>query len=386
MALDFLTLYVIILLNSLSFAIVWLVIACTYRSMKAARFWLAALVMTCVSGPLLVSADGNEAITYVGLTLVAGSFAVMWQGVRVFHHQPPFWLAVVAIVAATFAALNIFGPQQEAINIIAAISQIGPVSFAMVALLRERPRYIGVYVAACAAGVLILGQGAEAITNALRLSGLMTIDAYYSVAAWFLVCAVIGGSVWNLGFLLMASDRFRAELRLLATRDDLTNLPNRRGLREKIAICEKSVRRKRTSAVLMMIDLDRFKNINDRFGHAAGDAALAHIGRVILSRLRDDDVLARIGGDEFCVLLPHTKLKTASTIAKRLIEAIASTPLEWKGCRVDLSASIGLSEWKPESSITLAEILPLADAAMFGSKRERNNSAPSTTVNLQLAG
>src|SRR5690606_14525499 len=133
---------------------------------------------------------------------------------------------------------------------------------------------------------------------------------YLSVAGWFLICGIIGGSIWNLGLLVMSVDQLRSELRALAKRDDLTGLPNRRGLRAKIILGEKSVRRKQSAAVLMMIDLDRFKAVNDRYGHAAGDAALVHLAGVAGAVLRDDDVLARVGGDEFCVLLPHTNRET----------------------------------------------------------------------------
>lgn len=94
----------------------------------------------------------------------------------------------------------------------------------------------------------------------------------------------------------MTTDRLRAELLALATRDELTGLPNRRALRERITLFEKSARRKGGNVGVLMIDLDKFKDINDAHGHAAGDAALVHVVSVTRSVLRDNDFLARIGG------------------------------------------------------------------------------------------
>src|SRR5690606_28220549 len=147
--------------------------------------------------------------------------------------------------------LTMLGISQEAVNLIAAISQIAPVALVINALMSMQQRRTGVFVAALAAIIIVIGQGAEAGSNLLRLTGQLSSEGYYEVAAWFLVCAVIGGSVWNLGFLLMVVDRLRSELQALATHDDLTNLLNRRGLRERITFCEKSVMRKQGAAVLM---------------------------------------------------------------------------------------------------------------------------------------
>ena len=369
MKLDFNTLYVIILLNSVSFAFVWAVFAIAYRSLTAARYWLLALVMTSMSGPLLVAGEDSQFLTYLGMTLVSGSFAINWQGIRVFYGSQPDWGTVALIVGGSLAAMYFFGESREADNVVFAVSQIVPVSLAIFTLLRARPRYLGSYVAAVAAAMVVIGQGAETVTNLLRLSGLMSTDKYYEIAAWFLVCAIIGGSVWSLGFLIMATDRFRAELRALASRDELTGLPNRRSFYEQLKLCEESVENRNKTAAVLMIDLDRFKAINDRFGHAAGDAAIIHVAKVASGEIRNHDVLARLGGDEFCILMPNTDLEAASIIAKRLNEAITSTPLIHDGNLIPISASIGLAQWQPDTELGLMETLDQADTAMFGTKR-----------------
>ncbi|WMT92667.1 GGDEF domain-containing protein [Pelagibacterium sp. H642] len=378
MQLDFITLYVIILLNSASFAAVWALIAYSYRSMAAARYWLAALLMTCASGPMLFLGEGGP-LGFTGLSFVAGSFATMWQGLRVFRGHRFDGRPVVILMVCTMVGLLAIGSSQEAVNLVAAVSQIVPVSLALAMLWTAKPRSGGTLVAATAALIVILGQGGEAVANLLRLLGMLSSAIYYDFAAWFLVCAIIGGSVWNLGFLLMVADRLRSNLVDLATRDDLTGLLNRRGLRERMLLCEKAARRDKASAVLMMIDLDKFKSINDRHGHAAGDAALIHIAGLTRSVLRENAVLARVGGDEFCVLLPHTSKVEAGRMAMRLTDAIKWSPLQWNDRPIKLSASIGVAEWSPGGSLSLFESLERADELMFWSKRN-NHSA------LDLAG
>lgn len=385
MKLDFLTLYIVIMLNALSFAIVWGIIAWAYGTMLAARYWLSALVTILAGGLLLMSGDDSVFLFPLGQALIAGGFALMWQGIRVFYGRRPLIAMVAVIFVAVLLPATIFGGNRPMVNIIAAGGQIVAVGLAIGALVKAPQNYIGTLVAVAAAGILILGQGAEAIANTLLLTGHLTRSEYLSVAGWFLICGIIGGSIWNLGLLVMSVDQLRSELRALAKRDDLTGLPNRRGLRAKIILCEKSVRRKQSAAVLMMIDLDRFKAVNDRYGHAAGDAALVHLAGVAGAVLRDDDVLARVGGDEFCVLLPHTNRETASAIASRLGDAIAAHPLSWKGERIALSASIGLNEWRPEMAFGLADSLLYADAELLDKKRRGRQGIGVTEAAFAIA-
>lgn len=378
MKLDFTTLYVVILLNSVGFAVIWAMVSYSYRTVVSARYWFAALLMTCLSGPLLVLGEGSRLLTYVGILLTVASFAAIWQGVRIFNGRQPQWGRVTALLFTSASTMAMFGSSREADNIIFAVSQLVPVVLTIVALLMFERRSVGVWVAVASGGVLVLGQGAETITNVLQLTGTMTTDDYYSVAAWFLVCAIIGASVLNLGLLLIVTDRLRAELYSLATRDDLTGLPNRRALRERIALVEKSAKRKSENAVVMMIDLDHFKEINDRYGHDAGDTALVHIAGILKSLLREFDFLARVGGDEFCILLPNTDTELATAIASRLNEEITRQRMHWHGGKISVPASIGFSEWRPGSEIRLSESLSLADNEMFSTKRRgRSNQYAS---------
>src|SRR5207248_1948547 len=112
----------------------------------------------------------------------------------------------------------------------------------------------------------------------------------------------------------------------LALQDDLTGVGNRRHLLQRLTDeCTRSDRSGETFA-LLVIDLDGFKAINDTHGHAAGDACLQHFTLMAQTRLRSGDLLARTGGDEFCVVLPASTLREGAMIARRILDVCATTP------------------------------------------------------------
>ena len=132
---------------------------------------------------------------------------------------------------------------------------------------------------------------------------------------------------WNFGFVLMAMDRLRNEVADLALLDDLTGVGNRRHLLQRLT--EECARSERSGEPfsLLVIDLDGFKAINDTHGHAAGDACLQHFTLMAQTRLRPGDMLARTGGDEFCIVLPSSTLREGAMIARRILECLP------RGCR-----------------------------------------------------
>jgi len=380
MKLDFTTLFVVILLNSVGFAIVWAVISVSYRSLHAARYWFAALAMTCLSGPALLLGESSRFWNYSGNLLVVFSFGLLWQGARVFFNRPPLWRTLHLLLLASALSMIALGANRQADNVIFAVSQMIPMGMAIFTLMTAGRRQTGTWIAASACALLMLGQGSEAATNMLRLAGVMSAETYYEYASWFLACAIIGASVLNLGFLLMAVDRLRSELHHLATRDELTGLPNRRAMAERLTLIEKRAKRLQQDVSVLMMDLDRFKQINDDYGHPAGDAALRHVASVAAKTLREADFLARIGGDEFCILLTDADLETASQIAGRLAESVSATPFYWRGVQAPLAASIGVNHWNPASGTHLADSLTDADDDLLRTKRDSRDHGPPSAA------
>ena len=155
----------------------------------------------------------------------------------------------------------------------------------------------------------------------------------------------------------------------LAEKDSLTLLYNHGAFHEKLAIeLERASRYNRPMAVIMM-DLDGFKEINDSYGHIAGDRVLAMVAAVLGAHLRKTDIAARYGGDEFAVILPEADLSSAAVIAGRIAEGIAAIRMDVdRGDAIAFTASIGYAVCGPESG-DRDQILGIADRLMYDSKR-----------------
>ena len=143
----------------------------------------------------------------------------------------------------------------------------------------------------------------------------------------------------------MAIDRLRNEVADLALLDDLTGVGNRRHLLQRLS--EECARSERSGEpfALLVIDLDGFKAINDTHGHAAGDACLQHFTLMAQTRLRPGDMLARTGGDEFCIVLPASTLREGAMIARRMLEVCREDAAACAGGDIPISLSIGVAQW-----------------------------------------
>jgi diguanylate cyclase (GGDEF)-like protein len=149
------------------------------------------------------------------------------------------------------------------------------------------------------------------------------------------------------------------QLDLLAHEDSLVHLPNRRGFMRALERLIDRVSRYREKAALLFVDLDGLKLINDSFGHQAGDEALVQVARLLVGGVRKSDVVARIGGDEFAILLGHADEESAHETASRLIDVIAGSDFTHDGDNLPLSVAIGASainaEDTPETAMARAD-------------------------------
>jgi diguanylate cyclase (GGDEF)-like protein len=152
-----------------------------------------------------------------------------------------------------------------------------------------------------------------------------------------------------------------------ARRDRLTGLVNRS---ELDAVMSRQGGAKTGS--LIYADFDRFKALNDTLGHPAGDAALIHFARIIQDQIRSEDAAARIGGEEFAVWLPGTKLEDGIGIAERIRIRLSTAPWDWQGRAWPLTASFGVAG-TPETSHSLANLAAQADAALYVAKNSGRN-------------
>ncbi|RMF69849.1 MAG: GGDEF domain-containing protein [Alphaproteobacteria bacterium] len=158
-------------------------------------------------------------------------------------------------------------------------------------------------------------------------------------------------------------------LESLAQTDELTGLLNRRGLLQFLQRALASARRHRECGVIGYLDLDNFKGINDTHGHQTGDRLLRHIGRLIRMQTRLEDAAARVGGDEFVVVLARCSLRAGTRRLQRLRSTLAARPFRDGDIVIPAQASLGIVAFDGESS--LDALLARADEAMYADKRLR---------------
>jgi diguanylate cyclase (GGDEF)-like protein len=151
--------------------------------------------------------------------------------------------------------------------------------------------------------------------------------------------------------------------------DSLTDALNRRGFERELKRSLAYVKRYGTSAALVYVDLDEFKPVNDRHGHAAGDVVLKAVAAALLRSVRASDVVARLGGDEFAVLLWNVSGEAAAAKAAALEDAVYATPVQWRASTLVVGASAGVALLGALDAP--ADVLARADAAMYARKAER---------------
>jgi len=182
--------------------------------------------------------------------------------------------------------------------------------------------------------------------------------------------ALLEASVTDLRQALLVADGLRRELREQAIRDPLTGLFNRRFLEECLNHEVSRALRAGTSLSLVMFDMDKFKHLNDTFGHAAGDVVLREVGRLLLANVRAADMACRYGGDEFIIVMPGASLEAALRKASRLRELILGLHPVFHAMNLPpIECSMGVAAF-PEHGKSAVLLLEAADSALYRAKKE----------------
>lgn len=211
--------------------------------------------------------------------------------------------------------------------------------------------------------------------------------------------ADIASHVWNMqkslisiGMILVMLEEQISTNRWLALHDELTGLPNRRAFEDHLAVALERCRRTGSTLALFMLDLDGFKQINDNFGHQAGDQVLRHVATALRERLHGFDSFARLGGDEFTLITCNPMMMGSVEDLSDSIRNAIESPMEYDDHKLKVSASIGIAIY-PDDAADSTRLLRIADLRMYSVKQKRTplrhirlDSVPSLTASGRFRG
>jgi diguanylate cyclase (GGDEF)-like protein len=211
----------------------------------------------------------------------------------------------------------------------------------------------------------------------ITIAGFLAWASVFAVAPWiaaFLPTIHVENEVWNLpkfvvaiGMILLLLEDQIEHNRHLALHDHLTGLPNRRLYQDRLAFALERARRSEAQAALLVVDLDRFKQVNDTMGHHIGDLVLQHVATVFSERVRRSDTVARTGGDEFSIILEEPTSREAAFRVGETLKEILAEPLLLCGKEVRIGASVGIAVF-PDDASEMEALCVAADLRMYDAK------------------
>jgi diguanylate cyclase len=224
----------------------------------------------------------------------------------------------------------------------------------------------------------------------ITVAGFLAWASVFAVAPWlqaFMPNVHVESEVWNLpkylvavGMILVLLEDQIQHNRHLALHDHLTGLPNRRLYQDRLTIAIERARRSDAQAALLVVDLDRFKQVNDTMGHHVGDLVLQHVAAMFSARVRRSDTVARTGGDEFSIILEEPTSRADAIRVGEALKLILDEPMQLEGKQVRVGASIGIAIF-PDDADEMEPLCVAADLRMYGAK----NHSASTSRDIEPA-
>ncbi|GIX37286.1 MAG: hypothetical protein KatS3mg127_0525 [Silanimonas sp.] len=338
--------------------------------------WAQALVLQGLGwGAFVMRGQWPDAVTAMlaNLLLLAG-MQRLDHAIGLYFARPVPWRRELALLGAGFAWLLLVlwvAPDYTLRLVGMTVLLAVPLLHAIATLLRRgrRPyppalRIVVLFLALLVA-VLLLRALKQLFGTPVE-----SIVAHDPVQIALHLTATLAPVATALGFVLMVASRLQAELAEAADTDPLTGLANRRRVE---ALARPWVEDPEGALSALMIDVDHFKRVNDQYGHDAGDEALVWLGSHLRVQARASDLVGRLGGEEFVILLPGTRLAEALGLAERLRATVAATPADLGGgIEWPLTISIGVAERLPGDT-EVRSLLRRADDAMYEAKRSGRN-------------
>ncbi|ANN71942.1 GGDEF domain-containing protein [Bordetella bronchialis] len=366
---------VLLILTALTNCLMLVVLGSLARSGIAGireAIWGAGLVFVSLIGFAAQAALPPILGVVLANFLMAAGVAYFYASVLLFFGRAVPRKALATAVAATTLGIVLFWYVWRDTNTrILVVSILHCVLMAAIGLAiqrgrpRDRPGYPYLF-ALSVAWFESIGHGVRGVLYGVRWEVMPMLATDTPLHLIFLSIGVLVVPSLTLGMVLMVHDRMLAERESEANTDSLTGTLSRKAW---WLLAEKTMARamrgdQRLS--LLMLDIDRFKNVNDTHGHALGDAVLKHFGRVAAAALRQEDILGRLGGEEFAVLFPDTRIDAAAFATTRLLDAVRGSGCPHGERTIAYTFSGGLVEWDGEES--MEALVQRADRALYAAK------------------
>ena len=334
-----------------------------------ALFWAAL-----ASGLLLYVPPwpSGHALRNLGDLLIIGALVLQHRGLARFWGQPSGdrrWLALL-LLAAGVIGLSLSQPQGHGWRVATVCVGVAVMMLASARLVWqqgrvETPQFAPAMAAAYGLLATVLLVRAVQVLQHVGPAK-VSIDAPGRTSLVLVILVLFVGGAINLAQIRLALGRVLVRLRAQAQSDALTGTANRRGLLQGLQTMHAQARAGGPGYAVLMVDADHFKAINDRHGHAVGDRVLQRVAQVLRDGLRAGDLVARWGGEEFCVLLPRTGLADAQALATRLVLQMAA------GREPPITVSIGVAEARAAGE-SAEDVIRRADAALYQAKQRGRN-------------
>lgn len=369
-------LYVLAIQMALSGAVWWVSALVLALSRPVARYW-AGFCLMCLVAALASSAEAGPRhalpVALSNLAATAG-FICVARGVALFLGRRLGWALDIGALLAVLGC----GLVDIAVGMDPFYRSAGIAAVLMVVLLRGAVVSWGRMRAEFGAVLALLVSGPMALAAALFCWRILTSTWWRpeermlpmsadSATNWLTMLALLTmATVFNMALAFMVVTRLVRRLEHLSTHDSLTGLMNRRALLGALETEQGRVRRGAPGWALMLMDVDHFKRVNDEHGHGVGDEVLRQIGKALRESSRELDTVARMGGEEFCVLAPMTDLHGAALLAERLRRAVTEEATLPGLSPVTISVGVALA--LPQVAETEEQALVRADTALYRAK------------------